>query len=101
MVYLGLREDFIVSKFDGRFRQRLDPSEHLSLMRASSISEIDFYGIVAYNGFDDLIDYYTEMSAMGDTGRFQHSNGRIVGENTDVGRIQNITVPLCVVHARK
>ena len=70
-------------------------------MRASSITEIDLYGIVAYNGFDDLIDYYTEMSAMGDTDLFQESNNLFLGHNTDFGRIQNITVPLCVLHARK
>lgn len=96
-----------MSKFDGRFRQRLNKKEHLALMRASSVTEIDLYGIVAYNGFDDLIDYYTEMSAMGDTEVFRHTRkytsidvGPTIKDN-HFGRIQNISVPFCVLHARE
>lgn len=75
VIGLGLRDDFIVNKFDGRFRQRLvSQEEHLALMRASSVTEIDVYGIVAYNGFDNLLHYYTEMSAMGDTEVFRHDH---------------------------
>ena len=98
MLAQGLREDFIMKKFDGRFRQRLTQDQHLSLMRASSVSEIDVHAIVTYNGFDDLVHYYTEMSAMGDTDAFQSSR---VKSNSDsgVGRIANVSIPFCVMHA--
>ena len=41
MLAKGLRDDFIVTKFDVRFRQRLTVEQHLELMRASSVSVLD------------------------------------------------------------
>jgi predicted alpha/beta-fold hydrolase len=63
MLAQSLKEDFIMKKFDGRFRLRLTKEEHLSLMRASSVSEIDVHAIVTYNGFDSLMHYYTGKSS--------------------------------------
>ena len=108
MLAQTLKDDFIVSKFDNRFRIRLSAEEHLKLMRSTSVSEIDIYAIVAYNGYDDLEHYYGDMSAMGDTLLFSSKNANQtttsisssgnVGEE-DVGRIANVSIPFCVMHA--
>lgn len=51
---------------------------------------VDIYGVVAYNDFDDVVHYYSEMSAMGDIDR----------ENPEsLGRIENVSVPLCILSA--
>mmetsp|Transcript_14949 Transcript_14949/g.28134 ORF Transcript_14949/g.28134 Transcript_14949/m.28134 type:complete len:648 (-) Transcript_14949:28-1971(-) len=110
MLAQTLKEDFIMKKFDGRFRQRLTKEQHLSLMRASSVSEVDVHAIVTYNGFHSLLHYYTEMSAMGDTHAFQAKNSYLkeiirnasIAEENDsynVGRIGNVSIPFCVMHA--
>jgi predicted alpha/beta-fold hydrolase len=115
MLAQTLKEDFIMKKFDGRFRQRLTQEQHLALMRASSVSEVDVHAIVTYNGFRSLLHYYTEMSAMGDTCAFQaqhsvsekttgtkksNTTTRIDdGKSCDVGRIGNVSIPFCVMHA--
>ena len=98
MLAQSLKEDFIINKFDGRFRQRLTKEQHLALMRASSVSQIDVHAIVTYNKFDSLMHYYAEMSAMGDTNAFQ-SVPNNVSTYPDVGRIANVSIPLCVIHA--
>ena len=98
MLAQTLRDDFIVTKFDHLFRRRLSAEEHLKLMRSTSVSEIDTYAIVSYNNFDDLEHYYTEMSAMGDTNAFKaETNSSSLDE--DFGRIANVSIPLCVLHA--
>jgi predicted alpha/beta-fold hydrolase len=56
------------------------------------------HAIVNYNGYDDLMHYYTDMSAMGDSNAFQDS--RIMKETQSyVGKIENISIPFCVLHA--
>lgn len=99
MLAQTLLEDFVKAKFDGRFRQRLTKDQHLYLMRASSVSEVDIHGIVTYNGFNDLVHYYSEMSAMGDTNIFQSAEVRANVEDSEVGRIADVSIPFCVVHA--
>ena len=88
-----LRDELIVQKFENRFRHRLTKDEHLRLMRSSSVTEIDIYAMVSYNGFDDLEHYYTEMSAMGDTAAFQANP-----LDDNIGRIANVSIPFCVLH---
>ncbi len=100
MLAQSLKEDFIIEKFEGRFRQRLTKEQHLSLMRAASVSDIDIHGIVTYFGFDDLLHYYSEMSAMGDTTAFQFKQNEMTDSIAhDVGRIANVSIPFCVLHA--
>ncbi len=100
MLAQSLKEDFIMEKFEGRFRQRLTKDQHLSLMRAASVSEIDVHAIVTYNAFDDLLHYYSEMSAMGDTSAFQSKQDEMNdASDDDVGRIANVSIPFCVLHA--
>jgi len=106
MLAQGLRDDFIVTKFDLRFRERLTVEQHLSLMRASSVSAVDIHAIVTYNGFDNLTHYYSEMSAMGDTTAFQRKqstshtkNHTTAHSNDDIGRIGQVSIPFCVIHS--
>ena len=106
-----LRDTFIVGKFDARYRHRLTTESYLELMRSASISDIDTHGVVTYNGFDDLMHYYAEMSAFGDhTICINRGGGEMdmdscpVGEETfgiahQIGRLSNIAIPLAVVHA--
>lgn len=58
---------------------------------------------MTYNGFDDLLHYYTEMSAMGDSSKFKRKDHHPTddgGVKADVvGRISNISIPFCVLHA--
>lgn len=105
MLAQGLRDDFIVRKFDLRFRQRLTAEQHLFLMRASSVSDVDIHAIVTYNGFNNLTHYYSEMSAMGDTTAFQRKRNRHTdtansnNESPSIGRIGQVSIPFCVLHA--
>lgn len=46
--------------------------------------------MVPYNNYNDLVHYYSEMSAMGDVPR---------GADSISGRIQDISIPLCLLHA--
>jgi predicted alpha/beta-fold hydrolase len=89
-----LRDKFVVGKWGERVRSRLTKDEMKEMLRAYHISEIDKTAIVAYNGFRDLIHYYSEMSALGDTSLKQHSLSSI-----DSGRIHDVTIPLLVLHA--
>jgi len=99
MLAQTLRDEFIIQKFDSRFRFKLSAEQHLALMRASSVSEIDKYAIVAYNGFNDLEHYYSEMSAMSDTAGFRSQSENGTPSTDDVGRIADVSIPFCVLHA--
>ena len=50
------------------------------------MQDIDKVAVVRYNGFRDVMHYYSEMSALGD---FDGINGRIT----------NVSIPLLVLHA--
>jgi predicted alpha/beta-fold hydrolase len=59
------------------------------------LQEIDEYAVVPYNGFRDLNDYYTSMSALGDI----PWNTEGLPEVQNTGKINSITIPFCVLHA--
>jgi predicted alpha/beta-fold hydrolase len=61
-----LRNTFVVGKWGERVRHRLTKDEMKKMMRATHITEIDKWAIVAYHGYRDLVHYYSEMSALGD-----------------------------------
>jgi predicted alpha/beta-fold hydrolase len=90
MLAKELRDVFVVGKFGERYRQRLSKEQMLELMRATHISGIDEHAVVTYNGFDDLMHYYSEMSARGDVP---------MDDNEAVSRISNTSIPFCVLHA--
>ena len=115
MLAKELRDTFIVGKFDARYRHRLTEADYMELMRSSSISSIDTFGVVTYNGFDDLMHYYSEMSAFGDHSICVERGGSNTKEEQgrdtcpardeeldqagQIGRLSNIAIPLAVVHA--
>jgi len=113
MLAQTLRDTFIVGKFDARYRHRLSEEHYLELMRSSSIADIDTHAVVTYNGFDDLMHYYSEMSAFGDhkicvdrgirNGKEKENGTCPASDDSDakvrIGRLSNIAIPLAVVHA--
>mmetsp|Transcript_24637 Transcript_24637/g.29635 ORF Transcript_24637/g.29635 Transcript_24637/m.29635 type:complete len:153 (+) Transcript_24637:1-459(+) len=74
------------------YRHRLSKTQMLELMRAVHITDVDKQAVVTYNGYDDVIHYYSEMSAMGDIP--MDSN-----DLENVGRIGNVSIPFAVLHA--
>ena len=89
-----LRDDFIVGKWGERVRARLTKDEMKQMMRATHVSEIDKTAVVAYNGYRDLIDYYSDMSALGDVSMEEYASGVIPRHR----RIHNISIPFAVIH---
>jgi predicted alpha/beta-fold hydrolase len=61
-----MRNMFVVGKWGERVRHRLTKDQMKALMRATHVSDIDRTAVVVYNGFRDLLHYYSELSAMGD-----------------------------------
>jgi predicted alpha/beta-fold hydrolase len=61
-----LRDTFVVGKWGERVRERLTTAELKSLMRATHVTGVDKSAVVAYNGYRDILDYYADMSALGD-----------------------------------
>ena len=61
-----LRDSFVIGKWGERVRQRLTKDEMKAMMRATHVTEIDKTAVVAYNGFRDIVHYYSEMSLLGD-----------------------------------
>jgi predicted alpha/beta-fold hydrolase len=56
--------------------------------------ELDRYAVVAYNNFDNLRHYYSEMSALGDIPQQNYKDAHYKG-----GKFQKIAIPFCAVHA--
>jgi len=61
-----LRQNFVIGKWGERVRQRLTKEQMKALMRATHVTDIDKTAVVAYNGFRDVVHYYSEMSLLGD-----------------------------------
>ena len=92
MLALTLRDQFIIGKLGERYRTRLTKKQMLELMRATDVSTVDEHAVVTYNGFDNILHYYAEMSAMGDLPMGHEGSD-------DLGRINNISIPFCVLSA--
>mmetsp|Transcript_23545 Transcript_23545/g.36313 ORF Transcript_23545/g.36313 Transcript_23545/m.36313 type:complete len:604 (+) Transcript_23545:125-1936(+) len=89
--------NIMFKKFRHLYKDRLTAEQYLSLMRAKNIQSIDIHGIATYNRFDGIMDYYSKMSAMGDTDlQLRDDDSSALTLN---GRISNVHIPLCVVHA--
>ena len=73
------------------------------MLRTTSVSALDVEAIVTYNEFDDLVHYYSEMSAMGDRipefGLLQSSSNSSECVDDEWGRIGNISIPFAVLQA--
>lgn len=64
MLTFGLREDILLGKFARHIKRRLSDTQFLALLRTTHISALDDQAIVTYNGFEDLVHYYTEVSVL-------------------------------------
>jgi len=92
MLALTLRDQFIIGKLGDRYSARLTRQQMLELMRATDVSTVDEHAVVTYNGYDNILHYYSEMSAMGDL-----PMGEII--SGDMGRINNVSIPFCLLNA--
>jgi len=92
-----LREKFLLGKFGHRVKDKLTPLQYIQILRASHITEIDRYGVVPLNDFDDLDHYYRDMSALGDIPHDPVTD-ELKDENK-TGKIHGVSIPLLVVHA--
>lgn len=106
MLTFGLRDDILLGKYARHYRHRLTREQFMSMLRVTSISHLDVEAIVNYNSFDNLVHYYSEMSAMGDRKpefRLFDANNEATCDNTNSesswGRIANVSVPFLVVQA--
>jgi predicted alpha/beta-fold hydrolase len=61
-----LRDTFVVGKWGERVRERLTAAQLKSLLRAAHVTGVDQAAVVTYNGYRDVLDYYADMSALGD-----------------------------------
>jgi predicted alpha/beta-fold hydrolase len=61
-----LRDTFVLGKWGERVHHRLSKQQMRHLMRATHITDLDETAVVAYNGFRDIVHYYSEMSVLGD-----------------------------------
>eukprot|EP00549_Striatella_unipunctata_P008398 CAMPEP_0118681904 /NCGR_PEP_ID=MMETSP0800-20121206/5196_1 /TAXON_ID=210618 ORGANISM="Striatella unipunctata, Strain CCMP2910" /NCGR_SAMPLE_ID=MMETSP0800 /ASSEMBLY_ACC=CAM_ASM_000638 /LENGTH=476 /DNA_ID=CAMNT_0006578249 /DNA_START=344 /DNA_END=1774 /DNA_ORIENTATION=+ len=83
-----LRDEVILGKFGNRAKARLGHANMLAFQRAASIQALDAHSTAVYNGYRNVKHYYSEMSAMGDFESIE-----------SVGRIGNVSIPLCIFHA--
>lgn len=88
----------MIGKFGEKFRSRLSKDDMKRLMRATDVTGVDEAGVIVYNDFDSVKHYYSEMGALGDT-VFENHSAMEESPNTVVGRIQDLAIPLCVIHA--
>lgn len=94
MLCKELRQTFLLGKWGERVRRRLSHGTLMHMLRATHITGIDESAVVEYNGFADVVDYYQQMSALGDIPEAEFST-TIASHR----RIHNLAVPLLVVHA--
>mmetsp|Transcript_37547 Transcript_37547/g.80102 ORF Transcript_37547/g.80102 Transcript_37547/m.80102 type:complete len:208 (+) Transcript_37547:784-1407(+) len=100
MLTFGLREDILIGKYARHYKHRLTEEQFLKLLRVTSISALDVEAIVTYNSFDNLLHYYSEMSAMGDREPEFQLLGPTDSEPLDKwGRISNVSIPFAVLQS--
>ena len=70
-----------------------------SLYSTAQKKALDIEAIVTYNNFDNLIHYYSEMSAMGDRNPEFDLFGNSSDKPTSWGRIADVNIPFAVLQA--
>jgi predicted alpha/beta-fold hydrolase len=58
--------------------------------------DVDRYAATAYHGFESVESFYAAMSALGDIPQEDYYDNHTLGVS---GKIFNVSVPLCVMHA--
>mmetsp|Transcript_2757 Transcript_2757/g.4233 ORF Transcript_2757/g.4233 Transcript_2757/m.4233 type:complete len:195 (-) Transcript_2757:214-798(-) len=105
MVRRLLREN-LIGKYGFKYKEHLKDEEYLNLLRAQGLTAVDT-STAAYNGFNNVMEYYSEVSAMGDApsqSGCRYSDSTAVNYSQSVctvesERIANVSIPLCVLHA--
>eukprot|EP00984_Skeletonema_dohrnii_P019263 scaffold9179_cov124-Skeletonema_dohrnii-CCMP3373.AAC.1 len=99
----NLRDDMLIAKYARFYKQKLTRGQFLRMLRTTSVSALDVEAIVTYNSFNDLVHYYSEMSAMGDRiaefgllDKYSNSSECVADE---WGRIANTSIPFAVLQA--
>jgi len=103
MLTFNLRDDMLVGKYARFYKHKLTRDQFLSMLRTTSVSALDVEAIVTYNSFDDLVHYYSEMSAMGDRvaefGLLKERSNSTECDADEWGRISNTSIPFAVLQA--
>jgi predicted alpha/beta-fold hydrolase len=93
----------LIAKYARFYKQKLTRGQFLRMLRTTSVSALDVEAIVTYNSFNDLVHYYSEMSAMGDRiaefgllDTYSNSSECVADE---WGRIANTSIPFAVLQA--
>ncbi|KAL3936585.1 MAG: hypothetical protein SGBAC_008126 [Bacillariaceae sp.] len=90
------RDDFFLGKWGHRVKARLSEENFLQLMRSKHITELDIAAVAPYSGYDDVLHYYREMSALGD---MKHNADGTMSHDYKGKKIDSIAVPLVVLQA--
>ncbi|KAG7353123.1 hypothetical protein IV203_009171 [Nitzschia inconspicua] len=64
MIIAHMRDQFLYPKWGNRIIQKIGKKNYQKLMRAENIVEADQYIGVMYNGYKDILSFYSEMSAV-------------------------------------
>ncbi|GKY92881.1 hypothetical protein MPSEU_000257300 [Mayamaea pseudoterrestris] len=87
----------LAAKWANRLAHRLSRDDMLALLRAKNVVEADQYAAVAYNGYQDLMHYYSESGALGDVPwEHRESSFEILSVRP---RVTELAIPLCVLQA--
>jgi predicted alpha/beta-fold hydrolase len=103
MLTFGLRDDILIGKYARFYKHKLTRDQFLSMLRTTSVSALDVEAIVTYNSFNNLVHYYSEMSAMGDRvaefGLLKANSNSSECVADEWGRISNTSIPFAVLQA--
>ena len=88
-----------LNKWGDRLRERLGRDKLIGMMRSTNVVELDKYVAVEHYRprYQNLTQYYESMGALGDIlmEHLESPNASSVSS----GRIFNVSIPLCVMHA--
>ena len=88
----------LTTKWANRLAQRLQRDDMIALLRSKNVVEADQYSAVVYNGYRDLMHYYSESGALGDV-PWEHRESPIEFFKKKHRKITKLNIPLCVLQA--
>ena len=89
-----MRDELLIPKWGHRLLHRLGPDKYRDFLRTTDVVGIDRHAIAPYNGYHNLTDYYTAMSAFGVYADTEcHSNDDIEP------RLANLSIPFLILQS--
>jgi predicted alpha/beta-fold hydrolase len=87
----------LTAKWANRLAYRLPREDMLALLRSRNVVEADQYAAASYNGYRDLMHYYSESGALGDVPweHLKRSPDMLESEP----KISKLAIPLCVLQS--